>query len=109
MSELAIAVSPDPNQDQGMVKTDMHCHECNKTFVARIDYSIDGNHIVECPTCGHHHCRVITNGTITSDRWDSRYGKIEVAKRNVWKHNDLPIITSSASQFLLDKWLNFGG
>jgi len=39
-----------------------------------LDFEIDGNHVLECPECGHEHCRVITDGKITGDRWDSRNG-----------------------------------
>jgi DNA-directed RNA polymerase subunit RPC12/RpoP len=90
------------------VRTDLHCTECSKNFIAELDHSIDGNHIVECPYCGHEHCRVIIDGKITSERWDSRSQRIDVDRRRVWKHNVLNIKTSTASSFIRDKWLNFG-
>lgn len=90
-------------------RTDMYCHECSKNFVAELDYNIDGKHVVECPHCGHEHCRTINAGIITSDRWDGRNDGDNVVKvRNVWKHDVLKIKTSSACHFMREKWLNFG-
>lgn len=94
--------------DEGLVRTDMNCTNCSKNFIAELDHSIDGNHIVECPYCGHEHCRVIQNGKITGDRWSSREQRVNVDKRRIWKHNVLSMKTSTASAFIRDKWLNFG-
>lgn len=91
------------------VKTDLHCHECKKDFVALIDYRLTGNHVIECPHCGHEHCRVIEKGKITEDRWSSRYGsdkQLDGHKaRRVWKDSVLPMQTSSASSFIREMWL----
>lgn len=104
--QKALEREADPNADSGMVRTSLYCHECTKNFLARVDFDIDGNHIIECPHCGHEHCRVIEAGKITGDRWDSRHGRVSVEKRNVWKHTDLKIETSLASAFLRERWLN---
>jgi DNA-directed RNA polymerase subunit RPC12/RpoP len=98
--------STDPLVHSGPVKTDMHCTECSKNFIAQLDYSLDGNHVVECPHCGHEHCRVIKDGRVTSDRWDSRSQRVDVHKRSVWKHDSQPIQTSSASMFIRQRWLD---
>ena len=90
-------------------RTIMNCHECHKQFAALLDYTINGNHIVHCPNCGHEHCRVIEKGKITEDRWSSRYGSDKerdgVKARRVWTHNQLPMKTSSASEFMRQRWL----
>jgi hypothetical protein len=39
-----------------------------------IDASLDGNHVLNCPNCGHEHCRVVKKGVITDIRWDQRNG-----------------------------------
>jgi len=44
---------------KGEQRTVFQCTECNKGIVALLDYDIDGNHVIECPHCGHEHCRVI--------------------------------------------------
>lgn len=92
----------------GMQRTDLYCTECGKNFIAQLDYSLDGNHTVECPHCGHHHHRVITKGTVTSDRWDSSVQQIVVPSRSVWKSDSQPIVTSVASAFIRDRWLKRG-
>lgn len=88
---------------------DMDCHDCNKSFVAQLDHRINGNHIVYCPWCGHQHCRVIKDGVITSERWDGRYERIDVAKHSTWRKANTPIISNTAAQFMRDRWLNKGG
>lgn len=90
-------------------KTVMHCHECSKQFVALLDYGVAGNHIIECAHCGHEHCRVIEHGRITEERWSSRHGSDKdrdgIKVRRVWKHDVLPAQTSSASEFIRQRWL----
>lgn len=91
------------------VRTDMHCHECSRGFIALLDYRIAGNHIIECPWCGHEHCRVITGGRITDERWDSRFGSDRdrdgIKARRVWKHDVLQARTTLASEFIRQRWL----
>lgn len=88
------------------VRTDMNCTNCHKNFIAELDMALDGNHVVECPYCGHEHCRVIKAGKVTGDRFESRKQRIDVEKRCVWKSDSRPIVTSSAAHFLRQKWLN---
>lgn len=88
------------------VRTDMNCTNCGKNFIAQLDMGLDGNHVVECPHCGHEHCRVITNGVVTGDRWESRMQRVDVDKRCVWKSDSQPIVTSSAAAFIREAWLN---
>ena len=103
-------MSIDPLVHDGEVKTEMNCTECAKDFVALLDYSVDGNHIIECAHCGHEHCRVIEEGKITDERWSSKYGsdktRDSTKPRRVWKHNSLPIQVSSASEFMRQRWLD---
>lgn len=88
------------------VRTDLNCTECSKTFVAQLDMGIDGNHIIECPYCGHEHCRVIKNGKVTGDRWSSRDQRVKVERKHVWKADSLPMSTSTAGEFIRARWLN---
>lgn len=103
--------SHDPLKHEGEVRTTFTCTECRKGIVALIDYSINGNHVVECPHCGHQHGRVVADGRITDDRWTSFNGTdatIDVTRaRRVWKHSDdaLQMETSSAAQFIRQRWL----
>lgn len=106
------SVSNDHLTHDGEVKTSLYCHECSKNFVALLDYSIDGNHTIECPHCGHGHCRVIVKGKITDDRWSSTYGsdkdKDGIRARRVWKSDVLKAQTTSASEFIRQRWLEKG-
>lgn len=99
-------------EDQGTdavkdpVRTDMNCTECGKNFIAQLDFALDGNHVVECPYCAHEHCRVITNGRVTGDRWESRHQRHDVDKRCVWKSDSQPAVTTTAASFIRELWLN---
>lgn len=92
----------------GKVRTDMYCHDCNKNFLATIDYDVDGNHEVICPHCGHYHCRVVKSGVVTNDRWDSRLSTTKTRTEKVWTDSSLKMQTSTASHFLRERWLNYG-
>ena len=95
----------DPLKDDKPIRSDTHCTECSKNFLSEIDVRINGDHIIICPYCGHEHCRVVEDGMITSDRWDSR-NSVNPVFSKVWKSNNFPIQTSTAAQFLRDKWLD---
>jgi hypothetical protein len=86
----------------------MYCHKCSKNFVAELDMLIDGNHIVECPRCGHEHCRTIKNGEITETRWGDRNDThaVRVSGRSVWKSSVLQAQTSTVSALIRERWLN---
>lgn len=90
-------------------KTVMDCHECHKQFVALLDFTLNGNHIVECPNCGHEHCRVVTDGKVTGERWSSRFGSDKtrdgIKARRIWKADALPARTTMASEFIRQRWL----
>lgn len=92
--------------EDGFVRTDMNCTQCHKNFIAQLDLNLDGNHVVECPYCGHEHCRVVKNGKVSGDRWQSRKQRIDVDQRCVWKSDSQPIVTTTAAAFIRDLWLN---
>lgn len=104
---MSADVGYSPLDGGGIQKTDMYCHNCNKNFVAELDYDINGDHVVECPHCGHEHCRTIKDGKITGARWDTRtHDVIKVDKRSVWKSSVIQAKTSSVSEFIRSRWLN---
>ena len=55
-------------------RQELYCHACDKHVQFICDLSLDGNHVLHCPNCEHEHCRVVKDGVITDDRWDSRNG-----------------------------------
>jgi uncharacterized protein YbaR (Trm112 family) len=52
-----------------MERQELHCHNCGNYVQFSIDTEKDGQHILNCPNCRHHHFRVVRNGKITGDRW----------------------------------------
>ena len=51
---------------------------CGKYFLTFLRESMFGNYTVECPSCKHHHFRVIEDGLVTADRHNERLGQAEV-------------------------------
>ena len=51
---------------------ELYCHGCGYYVQFNLDMELNGNHVLECPNCGHEHCRVVKDGKITSERWDQR-------------------------------------
>ncbi len=62
--------------DEDIVRQELYCHECGNYVQFELDLSLNGNHVIVCPVCGHEHCRVIENGRITDVRWDSRNNRL---------------------------------
>lgn len=50
-------------------RQELHCHECRRYVQFDLDLSLNGNHVLNCPNCGHQHCRVVRDGRITDIRW----------------------------------------
>lgn len=102
-------------KNTGKVRSNIHCHECSNTFIAELDFDINGDHSIICPWCEHTHCRTIKDGFITGERWSTKPDRrIEVDKRSVWKSgiisdkkdNVISGHTSTVAQFIRDLWLN---
>lgn len=55
-------------------RQELWCHNCSRYVQFDMDMELNGNHVLECPNCGHEHCRVVKDGVITDDRWDTRNG-----------------------------------
>lgn len=91
---------------QEEVRTSMHCHNCSKGFLALLDHRIDGTHIIECPHCAHQHYRAVKAGVVTEVRWGSDLNTQPVKARKTWKHDSLHIKSTTASDFIRNRWLN---
>ena len=90
---------------EGIVRTELSCHSCNKMFVAKINFDLSGNHKIICSHCGHIHWRVIKKGVVTGDRWCHDQVNIEVPTDRMWSDRTVGIETSSAAQFIRRRWL----
>lgn len=53
-------------------RQELYCHNCGGYVQFDMDLSLNGNHVLKCPNCGHEHCRVVKDGVITDIRWDQR-------------------------------------
>jgi hypothetical protein len=98
--------SIEQHKHEGLVRTDMNCHNCSKNFIAEIDYSVDGQFEIPCAHCGHIHYRAIKDGKVTESRWGSDDGHTPRKILRVWKHPTLHAQTSTASEFIRNRWLN---
>lgn len=91
---------------EGIVKTNVDCTSCGKVFIAKINFDLDGNHKIICPLCGHEHWRSIKKGVVTGDRWGSQNGpNREVPTERMWSDRTVGIETTTAAQFIREKWL----
>lgn len=67
----------------GQRRQEIHCHECDRYVQFTLDFDMDGNHVLECPNCGHEHCRVVIAGRITNDRWASQNRGVALTTYNI--------------------------
>jgi len=88
-------------------RQELWCHSCQNYVQFSVDVELDGNHVLECPKCGHEHCRVVKKGEITDIRWDSRNGptthatNVSYSAVSIWVTS-----TSTSSYFLHRAWAN---
>lgn len=104
---LPLGQAATPVQRGSTVRTDMHCHQCGKSFLAELDATIAGNQVLECPWCRHEHLRSVKGGVVTEHRWasaDQRLGPLPAAR--TWKHATENIATHSTAEWLRHRWLN---
>lgn len=83
----------------------LYCHACDGEFSVDIDMRADGNHVFDCPHCKHEHCRVVKNGDITSERWDTRNGNAgRVFRPTTSATTSGTLYYDSSSVFTADAW-----
>ena len=81
----------------------LYCHNCGEHVAFTIDFDLEGNHIFNCPKCGHEHCRVVKDGRITGERWDRCNGTYQAMYVTITDsdtatyYNDWSIISLNAS------------
>ena len=100
-------------QDPGIERQELWCHECDKHVQFDLDLSLNGNHVLECPNCGHEHCRVVKDGVITSERWAQRNGPtihMSQSTANITYSTTSVTVTiyaNSASTFTAQSWFTY--
>lgn len=91
---------------------ELHCHDCQKYVQFPIDLSLNGNHVLECPNCGHEHCRVVKDGVITAERWDSRNGRmgmVHTVSSSTVSYTDTSTYATSSSSTLTTDTIDTSG
>jgi len=91
--------------DEGYEMQELYCHNCNGYVAFPVDLRLDGNHVVNCPKCGHEHCRVVKNGRITAQRWDSRNPTHYVLSTNVHYYLNDSSTTTGTNLYINMAWL----
>lgn len=95
---------------------ELWCHDCKRYVQFKMDMSLNGNHVLNCPNCNHEHCRVVENGKITDIRWDSRPGRNQrytatatgSTIASTFTTYTSASSTAASSTFLYTAWMNVG-
>jgi DNA-binding sugar fermentation-stimulating protein len=89
-------------------RQELHCHECQRYVQFALDVSLNGNHVLHCPNCGHEHCRVVRDGKITDIRWAQRNGPTYQVVTATTSTNPIYVctVTTATSTILYSSWLN---
>jgi hypothetical protein len=86
---------------------EFYCHACNGYFRVELEMGLNGNHVVECPNCGHEHCRVIEGGRITADRWDQRNGLGAISYTvTMSDYSATSAYSGTGDSFIASSWVN---
>jgi DNA-directed RNA polymerase subunit RPC12/RpoP len=97
-------------------RQELWCHNCSHYVQFDMDLSLNGDHVLECPNCGHEHCRVVENGQITEVRWGQRNGRglgiiristfsATVSRISTWDTYTVGAATTSCV-FLYGSWMD---
>ena len=92
-----------------IVRSNVWCTNCHREFIAELDLSLDGNHVIDCPLCNHRHYRVVSNGVVTEDRWRSSAGPTYSAATTtttVSINFHAYSVATTAGSFTSQLWLN---
>jgi len=98
-------------------RQELHCHNCNRYVQFDVDMELEGNHVFNCPNCGHEHCRVVVGGRITEDRWDRRNGfpvyYVPTSSMTTTATSTYTIYSNNTSvgtgdSFLYTSWMDYG-
>jgi hypothetical protein len=82
------------------------CHACGQDMRFELDLGVNGNHVLNCPKCGHEHCRVVRNGRVTGDRWDSRNGPTIQVTATYYYYSAGSTCSASTGNYILQQAWN---
>ncbi len=93
-------------------RQELYCHGCEQYVQFDVDTSLNGNHVLNCPRCGHRHYRLVENGRITGIRWSPAQPRYMVSASTITTMGTSAWDTyhstaSGANQYLLmQSWMN---
>lgn len=89
-------------------RQEIHCHSCDRFVHFDLDLSLNGNHVLHCPNCGHEHCRVVQEGRITDVRWAQRNGptyRISTSSTAIYTVSTTTYTYSTSAYYIASSWL----
>lgn len=94
---------------EAVERQEIYCHNCGQYVQFPVDLSLDGNHVLKCPNCGHEHCRVVKAGRITEDRWDAHNGPtITITSGVTVTATSVYYTCTGTTTSSIDLWVNYG-
>lgn len=87
-------------------RSNVWCTNCQREFIATMDLSLNGNHVIVCPLCAHEHFRVVKDGVVTEDRWASSSGPVYYAITSTTVQFTALTTSSATSSLTIASWLN---
>lgn len=88
-------------------RQEIECHACERFVRFDLDTSLNGNHVLHCPNCGHEHCRVVKDGKITDVRWSQRNGPTyAITNATLTTIGTTSTATSTGGYYLASLWLS---
>jgi hypothetical protein len=76
-----------PPDNNGRVLCEFYCSACYGYVYVKLNTVLEGNHVVNCPNCGHKHYRFIKDGLITDCRFHDGHNIADeiVPMRSAWQ------------------------
>ena len=84
-------------------RNELWCHNCERYVQFTLDTDLNGNHEIECPSCGHIHYRFVENGKVTDIRYRSSYPTYQVSY-TVSSSASYMTMTSSGDSHCAESW-----
>jgi DNA-directed RNA polymerase subunit RPC12/RpoP len=94
---------------EGIVRSTCDCTNCDRKFIAKLNYDIDGDHRIVCPYCHHIHYRTITKGVVTGTRWKTRPDEpefVNVETEKWWRDDDLQGTVTTVGGHIRERFLS---
>jgi hypothetical protein len=87
---------------------ELHYHNCDMYVRFNLNTELNGQHIIECPNCGHKHYRYILDGKISDRRWgrDPSQDQIFTACNTTYSTVSFFESCTSATTYLRSLWFD---